>query len=117
MAKAKDNGPKQPQLICDNKSPSGLPRSYLISPSTNSATKFCKAVDKQREKKLTWNVSANGDQKKGKRDFLILILKKPDLSSKWNLELMWEPKPGSKKCSASCIDAFETMFLEKCEGE
>ncbi|KMP06770.1 hypothetical protein CISG_06233 [Coccidioides immitis RMSCC 3703] len=110
---------KKPNLVCDNKSPSKIPRIYLVNLVNQIGHKFCEAVDKDRNKQLTWNVSTNGEERKAKRGFpLFLWVFQNSFNPKpWALELSWEPKDVKEKCHIECKDAFRTMFLADCDGK
>ena len=101
---------------CDDNALSGVPYNVFSSSAGNVYSKFCDAVGKAQQTKLTWTVDSSGNQKtsSSRRSGHDRRTPPPNPSaySSYNFELDWAPASGS--CNTDCSDAYSAIANSPC---
>jgi hypothetical protein len=98
---------------CDVTALSGVPYNVFSGSAGSVFGKFCDAVGKAQQTKLSWNVDSSGNQKTSSR----LRHKRtpppnPGSYTSFNFELDWAPASGT--CNTNCNDAYNGITLSPC---
>jgi hypothetical protein len=98
---------------CNVDALSGVPYNVFSGSAGSVFGKFCDAVGKAQQTKLSWNVDSSGNQKTSSR----LRYKRtpppnPGSYASFNSELDWVPASGA--CNTNCNDAYNGIALSSC---